>query len=227
MNGRAVVAELIAAFGLVFVGGGAGVMDGMSGGALGLVGIALAHGVVLMTMVYATGHISGAHVNPAVTLSLLATGNIDAKNAVGYILGQLSGAVIAAVLLRVIFSGFPAADLHLSVPDLGAGVSLTTGILVELVLTFFLAFAVFGTAVDKRAPRGVYGLAIGFVLIFDILMGGPLTGAAVNPARAFGPALVAGHWNAHVVYWIGPVIGALIAGLVYKHLLLDRAPAPR
>ncbi len=221
MEWKKYLAELIATFALVFIGAGAILANNFSKGGVGLVGIALAHGLVLMAMVYATAHISGGHVNPAVTIAMLFTRRINFKNALFYIVSQLVGAALAGSLLWMIF---PAATntLHVGTPELAYGVPVLTGIIIEAVLTFFLVFTVFGVAVDKRAPSGVYGFAIGLVLTFDILMGGPLTGAAMNPARAFGPAFAANFWTNHLVYWIGPVIGAVVAGLMYEYLLLDR-----
>ena len=204
------LAELIATFGLVFIGAGAVLAD------VGIVGVALAHGLVLMCMIYAIAHISGGHVNPAVTIGLWITKKISTVRAAGYIISQLLGATIAALLLKVIFT---ASSSNLGVPTL-SGVGFGTGILIETILTFFLVFVVFGVAVDKRAPKGLYGLAIGLVLTFDIFMGGALTGAAMNPARAFGPALVSGLWTNHLVYWIGPLIGGIIAAVLYSTLLL-------
>lgn len=221
MNQRAVLAEFVSTFALVLVGGGSVVVNDLSGGALGLIGIALANGIVLMTMIYATGHISGAHINPVVTIVMLVTRNIDGKNALGYIIAQLFGATAAAFLLSAVFAGLPA-NLTLSVPDLAPSVSVGSGILIEILLTFILVFVIFGTSVDSRAPKGFYGLSIGLVLVSNILFAGTLTGAAMNPARVFGPALATGHWDHHIVYWIGPLIGSLAAGLLYHHALLER-----
>ncbi|MDP2717720.1 MAG: aquaporin [Candidatus Micrarchaeota archaeon] len=211
-------AEFFSTFALVFIGAGAVVMDTVSGGALGLLGVAVAHGLVLMSMIYAVGHVSGAHVNPAVTAAMWVTRQIRGHTALLYVVAQLLGAALAGFLLLGIF---PAATANLGVPDLGANVSFFQGILVEAVLTFFLVFTIFGVAVDKRAPAGVYGAAIGLVLTFDILFGGLLTGGAMNPARAFGPALASGYWATQLVYWIGPLVGAIVAGLSYRYLLLD------
>lgn len=214
-------AEVIATFALVFIGAGAVLADVFTGGALGIVGVALAHGIVLMAMVYTTTHISGAHVNPAVTISIWANKLISTKKATIYILSQLIGASIAALILVYIFSDL-GIILDSSVPALASGVDILKGIIVEAILTFFLVFVIFGVAVDKKANPAIYGLSIGFVLIFDILMGGALTGAAMNPARAFGPALATGIWENQIVYWIGPIIGGLIAGITYKFLYLKK-----
>ena len=208
MKYSAYVAEAVAAFALVFIGAGS-ILSGND-----TTGVALAHGLVLMCMVYATAHVSGAHVNPAVTIGMLVTRKIGASKAVFYIISQLVGAAVAGFLLAAVFPSVAAGT-----PALASGLPAATGILVEAVLTFFLVFTIFGVAVDKRAPAGFYGLAIGLVLAFDILAGGSLTGAAMNPARAFGPALASGFWENHFVYWIGPIIGAVIAALLYDKVL--------
>lgn len=220
MSGKPFLAEAVGTFALVFIGAGSVVVNGLTNGGLGLVGIALAHGLVLMAMIYATGHISGGHINPAVTVSMWFTRKLPTKKAVGYVVSQLIGAGIAGVLLSLVFSGFPAGTL--GTPGLASGISLEQGILIEAVLTFFLVFVIFGVAVDKRAPQNIYGLAIGLVLTFDILMGGFMTGAAMNPARAFGPALASGYWATQPVYWIGPIIGGIIAAVVYNYGLLEK-----
>lgn len=222
MDWNKYVAEAIATFSLVFIGAGAVAANATYNGALGLVGIALAHGLVLMSMIYATRHISGAHVNPAVTIAMLAAKKMQIKDGIGYIASQLLGAAIAGLLLSNIFANAPA-SVHLGVTDLAAGVSPSTGMLLEAVLTFFLVFVVFAVAVDSRGLADVSGLAIGLVLTFDILVGGLLTGAAMNPARAFGPAIASGYWTTQLVYWIGPITGAIIAALVYDKVFLKKS----
>lgn len=215
------LAEAIATFSLVFIGAGSVLANDFTGGAVGLLGIALAHGLVLMVMIYATGHISGAHINPAVTIGMWITKKIKTEQAIDYIIFQLIGAAFAGFLLQSIFTGLPV-GAELGTPILGSGITVMNGIIIEAVLTFFLVFVIFGVAVDKRAPAGMYGLAIGLVLTFDILFGGALTGAAMNPARAFGPALAAGFWDNQLVYWIGPIIGGIVAALVYNGIFLEK-----
>ena len=205
----------LSTFGLCFIGAGAIITNALTNGAVGLLGIALAHGIVLAVLVSALGHISGAHVNPAVTIGLLVGGKIKGGRAVGYIISQLIGGVIAGLLLRTIYSTEVWAKVNLGTPGLGPGIGAGTGVLVEIILTFFLVLAVYGTAVDEKAPK-IGGFGIGMVLVFDILMGGPLTGASMNPARTFGPALVSGYWDAHWVYWVGPILGAILATVLYK-----------
>lgn len=214
------VAEVVATFVLVFVGAGSVVVNGL-GAEIGILGIALAHGLALMSMVYATSHISGAHINPAVTIAMFLAKRIDGRNAVSYIVSQLFGSAVAGLLLLTIFPQ-AAAGWHLGVTDLAVGLGVAKGILIEAVLTFFLVFTVFALAVDRRASSQHAALAIGAVLTFSVLIGGAFTGAALNPARAFGPALASFYWSNQLVYWIGPIIGAVVAGFIYRKLLLGK-----
>ena len=215
----AYLAEGIATFTLVFIGAGAILADPIAEG--GIVAIALAHGLVIMCMVYATGHISGAHINPAVTIGMWVTKKIDTKDGISYIIAQLLGATVGAFALKSFLVNADAA-LNLGTPALASGVSVLNGIFIEAILTFFLVFVIFATAVDKRAPAGMYGLAIGMTITADILIGGPLTGAAMNPARAFGPALVSGYFVNHLVYWIGPIVGGIVGAVTYDKFLLKK-----
>lgn len=216
------LAELVATFALVFIGAGAVTVNAMTGGSLGLLGVALAHGLVLMSMIYALGHVSGTHANPAVTIAMVVAKKMEITRAAGYIVSQLVGAALAGLLLVVLFASPQAAAAHYGVTDVAPGFPLTGAILLEAVLTFFLVIAVFGAAVDKRAAPGMAGVAIGLVLAFDILVGGNFTGAAMNPARAFGPAFVSNYWATQMVYWVGPIIGAVVAALVYSYGLMER-----
>lgn len=225
------LAEGVGTFLFFFVGAGsilatAGVLGGGSGSA-DLVAVALAHGLVLAVLVSSFGAISGGHFNPAVTFGVWLVGRITTMRAVWYVWAQLVGALAAGVALFLVF-GEGGRRLALGAPALGAGVSPIAGIAVEAILTMVLLFAVFGTAIDPRAPR-LGGLAIGLAVAADILIGGPVTGAAMNPARWFGPAVVAGAYADWYVWWIGPLLGAAIAGLLYRLLLpavdLDRQPA--
>jgi len=208
------LAELISTFALVFVGAGAILANN------GITGVALAHGLVLMSMIYATAHISGAHINPAVTIGMWIAKKINTKDGIFYIIAQLLGASIAGYLLLAIFPN--GLDANLGATSLASNITVGMGILIEAILTFFLVFTIFGVAVDKRGHNGAFGLAIGLVLTFDILVGGNLTGAAMNPARSFGPALASGFWSNHLVYWVGPIIGSVIAALTYNKLLLNK-----
>jgi aquaporin Z len=218
---RRCVAEALGTFALIFIGCGAVMSSLLPGAGFGLLGIALAHALVLGVMITATMNISGGHLNPAVTIGLLSTGRIPLKEAIAYIVSQLAGGVLGAFLLTVVIPGGITRAGTLGTPALAGGMSVMNGIALEAVLTFFLVSAVFGTAVSPQAPK-VGGFGIGLVLCFDILVGGPLTGAAMNPARAFGPALISGTWYAHVVWWIGPIVGGVVAAQLWHHVLLGR-----
>ena len=224
---RRLTAEALGTFGLVFVGAAVVVVNGgFPNSGIGLIGIALAHALVLSIMVTSTMTISGGHLNPAVTLGLLVGRRIDPVSAAAYIVVQLAAACLAAFLVKLLLPPLPVRHAMLGVPVIASSVSLGQAIGIELVLTFFLVSAVYGTAVSPDAPR-VAGFGIGLVLLFDILVGGPLTGAAMNPARAFGPALVANQWLGHLVYWVGPVAGGVLAALLWEYVLLPRGPHRR
>lgn len=224
---RRLTAEALGTFGLVFVGAAVVVVNGgFPNSGIGLLGIALAHAIVLSVMITATMTISGGHLNPAVTIGLLITRRIDAASAAAYIVTQLVSACIAAYLVKLLFPREAVRNAMLGVPVIANSVTLGQAIGIELILTFFLMSAVFGTAISPDAPR-VAGFGIGLVLLFDILVGGPLTGAAMNPARAFGPAVASGEWVGHLAYWIGPIVGAILAALLWEYVLLPRAPQRR
>lgn len=219
--GKRCLAELIGTFALVFVGAGS-ICMGVYNDTLGVVGVAAAHGLILSVMVSALGAVSGAHFNPAVTFGFLVTGRISAMMAALYALAQLAGGVVAAALLKRIFADVWG-DVYLGTPmvNVDAGISGGTAILVETILTFLLVVAIFGTAVDPRRPN-IGGFGIGLTVAANILIGGDLTGASMNPARSFGPALVANAWDDQWVFWIGPLAGGAIAGLVYYFVYLNR-----
>jgi len=213
-------AEFLGTFALCFVGQGAIVMQQALGTSQLLV-VAVAHGLALATMISALGQWSGAHFNPAVTLGFVATRRMSLTSAITYWVSQLAGAIAASFLLRSIVPGEAGEAVHFGVPMLAAGVSVGQGLLLEFVLTFFLVTAVWGTAVDERGPK-VGGFAIGLTVCMDILIGGPLTGAAMNPARAFGAACASGVWTNHWLYWVAPMLGGVAAARVYKSLLSSR-----
>lgn len=217
---RRATAELLGTFALVYFGAGAVVMDSFPGARYGLLGIALVHAVVLSVAVSMTMYVSGGHLNPAVTLGMLATRRIGGSVAAGYVAAQLGGAVLAIMAAK---ATMPVSVGNLALwgaPKLNPGVDLTKAIGIEALLTFFLMSAVLGTAALRTAPK-IGGFGIGLVLFFAIMVGGPLTGAALNPARAFGPALLAGHWVAHAAFWIGPILGAVAAAFVWKWMVPD------
>lgn len=216
---KPVVAELIGTFSFVFIGAGSIITNTLTNGMVGLVGIAFALGLGLAIMVTIFAATSGGHINPAVTVAFLVTRRIAPLLGLLYIVAQLVGATLAGLLLRAIYPQAVWQAARLGTTYLGPGVSFGLGVLIEAILTFFLLLAVFGTAVDKRAPK-IGGFGIGLTLFVAILMGGPLTGASLNPARTFGPALAGGFWQNDLVYWIGPIIGAVIAALIYEYVIL-------
>jgi MIP family channel proteins len=213
-------AEFLGTFTLCFIGQGAVVMQQATGGGSLLV-VAVAHGLALAVMISALGAWSGGHLNPAVTLGFVVTRRMSLTSAITYWVSQLSGAIAASFLLRAVVPGEAGEAVHYGVPLLAAGVSVSQGLLIEFVLTFFLVTAVWGTAVDERAPK-IGGLGIGLAVLMDMLVGGPLTGAAMNPARAFGAACASGVWTHHWVYWLAPMLGGVAAARVYKSLMSTR-----
>ena len=215
------VAEFIGAFTLIFIGGGAGIVATFIAGA-GLEGVALANGLAIGIMVTNLGDISGGHFNPAITLAFVVTRRISAPLAVVYWVSQLAGATAAAFILRYIWDERSVSLGAAPVPHIDNGKAFV----LELIMTFFLVLAVWATAVDPRgAFKAIAGLAIGLTITIDVLMGGPLTGAAMNPARALGPELASNTWTGAWIYWAGPVAGALLAALLYEFLYL-RPPRP-
>jgi aquaporin TIP len=215
------VAEFVGTLALIFIGAGSVVIASstiLNVRGSGLVAVALAHGIVLAVMVSVTGHLSGGHLNPAVTISAWVTGNITTALGAVYMVAQLAGGIVGAILLRWVFPASAWRQAALGTPLVNHAAGMTSGkaVVLEAILTFFLVFTVYGTALDDRGPFSkVAGLPIGLVLTFDILAGGPLTGAAMNPARALGPELAGGTWTDWWVYWIGPVGGGIIAAGVY------------
>ena len=212
------VAEFIGTFTLIFIGVGAIAANHATNGALGLTGIALAHGLAIAVMVSATAATSGGHLNPAVTVGALASGKIRGGTALSYIVAQCLGATFAAFLLKLAMPASWLDAVNMGTPALGDGVTIGQAFVMEVVMTFFLAFVVFGTAIDDRAHK-VGGLFIGLTVALDIMAGGPVTGAAMNPARHFGPALMGGGTQHMWLYWVAPITGASLGALVYKHTL--------
>ncbi len=210
------LAEAVGTFALTFIGGAA-----IANGQAGLIGVALAHGLALSVMISGLGHISGGHFNPAVTTGFLVTGRMSPREGALYVGSQLAGAVVAALVLLALVPG--AREVQLGGQSLAAGVGFGAGVGIEIVLTFLLVFTVFATAVDERgAFKAIAGFGIGLVVAFDILAGGPVTGASMNPARSFGPALISGSLSGHLVYWIGPLVGGALAALLYDRVLMKK-----
>ena len=214
------VLEFVGVFALVFIAAGGAFF------ARAPIDLAFANGLVIAVMVSAAGPISGGHINPAITLGFLVTRRIAPMLAVVYWVAQFGGAILAALLLKWVLPASVENGANLGVPSLSSGIGSGAGVVIEAVLTFFLAWVVFATAVDPRgAFKQVAGLAIGFTIAFDVLMAYGLTGAAMNPARAFGPQLAGNHWSHFWVWYIGPFAGAVIAASLYELLYL-RPPRP-
>lgn len=222
---RKCLAEFVGTFFFCFAGIGTilSTEDPLNSGA-GLVGIALAHGLAVAIAVCAFGGISGAHINPAVTIGMLVTGRIGAKLSVLYIVAQCLASVLAAFLCTQIYPAAAVESANLGIPlppDTEAPEIVATVLLAEIIMTFLLVTAVFGTAVDTRGMAAkIGGLGIGLVVTIDILAGMPITGASMNPARSFGPALIQGDFTLHWCYWVAPIVGACIAALMWHQILL-------
>ena len=222
----ALAAEAIGTFLFFVLGAGAVIMNAQTGGEVGLIGIALAHGLALAALGTAFAPISGGQFNPVVTVALWLVGKVRTIEGIRYIVAQLVGAAAAGFALKLAFGGFEPGDTVWSFarggsPAVAAGLTQVTAIAIEAVLTAVLVYAVLLTAVDKRAPQ-LGALLIGGVIIADIMVGGPLTGAAMNPARWFGPAIAFGDLSEAVVYVVGPLIGAVVAALSVRYLFAER-----
>lgn len=221
---RHFVAEFIGTFALVFVGGASIMIAKDTNSPAGLLGIAFAHGLILAVMVSALMRISG-HFNPAITLGFVAARRIEVPMAGVYILAQLIGGIVGAYVLKWTFPFALFEATRGGGQAIALQVSGGQAFLLEFIATFFLVLTVFGTAVDPRAPR-IGGLAIGFVVAADILAIGPLTGASMNPARSFGPAVASGIFEAQIIFWLAPIAGGVAAALLYEYLFLRREAEP-
>jgi aquaporin TIP len=211
------IAEFVGTFTLIFVGAGA--IIATQGGNLTAIG--LAHGLVIAVMASAVGHISGGHFNPAVTLGFVVTRRTEARLAATYWFAQLVGAVLAAFMLTWLLPQGQVNDVNLGAPAVGNGIGAGSAVVIEAVLTFFLVWVVFATVADPRgAFASIAGLAIGLTITLDIYIGAVYTGAAMNPARAFGPDLVQNVWSDAWVWWVGPLVGGALAALLYEHVYL-------
>ena len=215
------IAEFLGAFLIVFGGCGAVIADQASGGAVSHVGIATSFGLIVMVMIYATGHICGAHFNPAVTIAFSVTRHFPVKQIGPYIISQCLGAILASALHVMLFSGLVSDEaLNLGVTQPKDDTFLLAASL-EFVLTFFLMFVIMAVATDYRAVGNMAGLAIGGTVWLEAMFAGPLCGASMNPARSLGPALAAGEWNHFAAYVIGPILGAVTGAVVYKFIRCD------
>lgn len=215
MNTKNLIAEFVGTFALIFIGAGALAITQAN-----LVGVALAHGLVIVVFIYAYGHLSGTHINPAVTLGLLIAGEIEFVAAIGYWIVQFLGGILGAVLLNAVLPD--PGDLGVTI--LAEGVTPVQGLVIEITLTFFLVNTIFNTAVSGKAGNFA-GLAIGLTLVLCILMGGPLTRASLNPARTLGPAIVSGNYADLWLYFVGPCVGAILAALLYIGVLKNKGEA--
>lgn len=219
MKGRRLAAEAIGTFFLVFIGPGAVMVDAFTGGGVGPVGVALAFAFVVIAMIYALGHLSGAHINPAVTLAFWSVRRFPAAEVVPYVVAQCSGATAAALALHTILGG--AGHSGATLP----AVPVIAAFGVEWLLSFALMFVIMAVATDSRVADGFAPLAVGLTVGFCALMAGPLTGASMNPARSLGPALASALWRAHWVYWAAPITAMIAAARTYD--LLRAAEPPR
>ena len=228
MGRRAYIAEFIGTFALVFFGSlsvtiFASNVLGLGSPAASIIGIAFAHGFILMVMVYGIGWISGCHVNPAITITAVALRKLELDDGVGYLFAQVLGAVSAGWLHVLVQPGNGAITLYGSVlPRPAIGGSVAVALVLEVVITFFLMFSQYAAFYSGKVPAGASGLLIGMTLMADMLIAGPFTGGAANPARALGPAVASGYFGSLWLYWVGPIIGALIAGYVYQNLLMPK-----
>ncbi|HEY6210541.1 MAG TPA: MIP family channel protein [Gemmatimonadales bacterium] len=214
---RRLVAEALGTFFLVLIGPGAVMVNAHSGGVLGHTGIALAFAFVVTAMVYGLGHLSGAHINPAVTIAFWSVRRFPTREVIPYILAQCVGAAGASTILRLVLG--MAGNLGATLPAVPVAGAFT----VEALLSFALMFVIMAVATDDRVANGFAGIAVGLTVGFCALMGGPLTGASMNPARSLGPALVGGLWSRHWIYWTAPIIGMVAAAHLYD-LLRGAAP---
>ena len=212
------LAEGVGAFFLVFIGTGAVAADAASGGAIGPVGIAFSFGATIAAMIYAVGHVSGAHFNPAVSIGLWSVGRFPSRDLAAYVAGQCLGAVAGSAAVRFAFGSGDV--LGVTTPSTGVAAAFT----VEALLSFALLFVIIAVATDARVQGGVAGLAVGLVVAFGSLMGGGLTGASMNPARSFGPAIMAGEWEMHWMYWVAPIAGMLVAARIYEFVRAGNTP---
>jgi aquaporin Z len=220
LRARRVAAEAIGTFFLVLIGPGSAMVDAHSGGALGQVGVALAFAFVVVAMIYALGHLSGAHINPAVTIAFWSARRFPTAEVIPYLLAQCAGAVAASLTLQTALG--PVGKMGATLPSIPVAAAFG----VEWLLSFALMFVIMAVATDERVADGFAALAVGLTVGFCALMGGPLTGASMNPARSFGPALVGGQWQAHWLYWLAPISAMIVAARTYDLLRSAQPPRP-
>ena len=216
---RRYIAEFVGTFAIVFAPVALSATGAFPGSESSLMAASWVSGLAVLGMIYALGHISAAHFNPAVTIGFAVARRFPWRYVLPYVVAQLAGGIAAATVAATLFGG--GSGVH----HLAAGPPLR-GVMVEALLTFFLMLVILGVATDKRANGAVPGIAIGLTVVFDVLIGGPLTGGSMNPARSFGPAVVSGVFEGQIVYWIGPIVGAIVAALLYDGLFLRRGKDP-
>ena len=212
-HSRELLAEFIGTFVLIFAGTGAVMVNTLSNGAVTHLGISIVFGAVVTALIYSLGHISGAHFNPAVTLAFWSSGFFRRSLVLPYIVAQVLGAITASSLLRISLG--MVGNLGATLPRNGDWLQ---ALILETVLTFILMLVIFGSGLDRRAPIGFAGIAIGLTVALEAACMGPITGASMNPARSIAPALVGGNWQHHWIYWIAPIAGAQLAMVTYRHL---------
>ncbi|MCF6147446.1 MAG: aquaporin [Candidatus Kuenenia sp.] len=219
------IAEFLGTFTLVFIAAGAVCTDyylQRAGGAgIGVLGISIAYGLAIVSITYALSYISGAHINPAVTIACWITRRMNPNTAINYIIAQIAGAALAGFVLKTLF---PEAmyTVHLGTSTLGDEVSVMQGLVMEFIISFLLVLTIFGTAIDKRSFSSFSGLTIGLVVLFGVLISSPISSGAMNPARAFGPAIASGQFSHHYIWWIGPVFGGIAAAFFYDVVFAEK-----
>lgn len=216
---RRAAAESVGTFFLVLIGPGSAMVNAYTGGSVGHVGISLSFGFVVIAMVYALGHLSGAHINPAVTIAFWSVGRFPAAEVLPYVAAQCTGAVAASLVLGLLLG--PVGNLGATLP----ATSLASAFAIEWLLSFVLMFVIMAVATDERVADGFAPIAVGLTVGFCALMGGPLTGASMNPARSLGPAVIGGLWQAHWLYWLAPITAMLTAARLYELLRQTEPPA--
>jgi MIP family channel proteins len=217
------IVEFVGTFALIFAGAGSIIATGGQN----LVAIALAHGLAIGLMVAAAGHISGGVYNPSLTVGLVITRKMGLNRGVYYIVAQLIGGLVAALVLKALFTPEAISAVNLGTPAVGPGIGTAAAVVAELIMTFFLMYSVFGVAIDLRGARAIAGLVIGLTITMDIFVGGGLSGAAMNPARWFGPAIVQGAFADWWIWWVGPIVGAALAALLWNEVYLKGEPVPQ
>ena len=213
------LSEVLGTFALVFFSAGSVAVDAASGGAVTLVGAGLVAGLVVVAIIFALGHVSGAHINPVVTLAFRLAGRIGSLRAAAYVVAQLTGSVLAGLAIVAIVGD--AGDAGATAPRIGG---VDAAFLAEILLTFFLALVIMGVATDERAQGSFAAIAVGSYVGLAILAWGPVGNASMNPARSLGPAIAGGEWSAHWIYWVGPIVGATLGVLAYALLRARRSP---